>query len=221
MGTVTFDIGAHDAFVQRHSDAFRWYRGSLCPCGATPDANRSRVTCLHCNGTGTRYEAPVIMNGIITGVERYKALLESGFLEPGDLQLGLSPLEPNILSPGDMIEINWTHGQPYEGDVLKRGAGSNVDLLSYPPVDIFSCVSIHPTTQALTSYVSGANFTVSGRALTWISVAPSAGQNYSIKYTALFQWIAFRPPMDRMEQNVSLGQWMFLRKRNLAIKPQV
>lgn len=217
---TTFDIPAHHAFVQKHGDQIRWYRGLFCPCGATPDANRARTTCIHCFGTGIRYEAPVILTGIVTQVTRDKALMESGFADPGDLKLGLSPLETNILSEWDMIELQWDKGQPFMGDLISRGTGSLIDVLSYPAKEIFSCTRIDATTQAIIAYASGVNFTISGRTLTWIvgQPQPAAGQVYSIKYTAIFQWIVFRSPFDRYENGTSLGQRTLLRKRALVFK---
>ena len=209
-----FNIADHHDFVQRHGESVRWYRGSQCPCGSLGDANRSRTTCIHCVGTGTRYEAPKTLTAIVTGVTRDKNLLDAGVADPGDCLMGLSPRETEMLSDWDMIELQWEQGQPFEGDVLIRGSGAT-DVLSYPPKKIFSCVQIDATTQVLTSYVEGVNFTVAGRVLTWTVAQPqpAVGQAFSIKYSAVFQWIVFRSPFDRREQDVNLGQRVLLKKR--------
>lgn len=215
-----FNLPAHHNFVQRKGERILWSRANLCPCGNTPDGNRSRVTCMHCGGLGLRYEDPIEIVGIVTGVTREKTLLEAGVVDVGDLLLGLSPFEHSILSDWDMIELQWQQGQPFQGELIKRGLSGPSDILDYPPKHIFSCESIEPNTQVLTTYTEGINFSVSGVTLTWVDgqPQPAPGQVYNIKYTAIFQWVCFVSPFDRFEQDRSLGQKCLLRKRSAVMK---
>lgn len=175
---------------------------------------------MYCNGLGIRYEDPLEIVGIVTGVTREKALLEAGVADPGDLLFGPSPFEHNILSDWDMIELQWKQGQPFQGELMKRGLSGPSDILDYTPKQIFSCESIEPNTQALTNYTEGVNFSVSGVTLTWTTgqPQPAPGQVYSIKYTAVFQWICFVSPFDRFEKDSNLGQRCLLRKRSAITK---
>lgn len=215
-----FNINEHHAFVARHGEELRWYRSHKCPCGALPDANRSRTTCVHCLGTGLRYDPPVNVIGIVTQKITDKNLIESGTVSPGDMLLGLSPLEKNVFSDWDMVELNWKKGEPFEGELIARSSDGAVDTLQYPAKDIFDCVQINHTTQTIIHYSAGTNFTVSGRTLTWIEDEdqPNVGDIFSIKYTAIFQWVCFRGPFDRREQDINLGQKVLLKKRHLVFQ---
>lgn len=161
------------------------------------------------------------LTGIVTGVSRQKSMLEAGILQPGDLQLGLSPYEKQILSDGDMIELStWKQGQPFDGEIVQRGMDSLTDVLLYKTKRVFKCFSVDPNTDQETVYVEGTRFTVAGNLLTWIDGQPQPDPEtfYSIKYTALFSWVCFLPPMDRYEGAVNLGQHIFLRLKHLGVK---
>lgn len=218
---MTFNLSEHDAFVKRHGEKVSLYKGYLCPCGSSRDAGRAKPTCTLCHGTGTKYDAPVSMTGIITGVERQKSLLEAGILQPGDLQLGLSPYEHIMLTDGDLIELSsWTRGQPFEGEIVQRGVDSLTDVLLYKSKQVFKCFSVDPNTDAETVYAEGTSFTVAGNLLTWVEGQPQPDPEtfYSIKYAALFSWVVLRSPSDRYEQATNIGQKVYLRLRHLVLK---
>lgn len=220
MSTL-FTLSEHTAFIQKHGEKVNWFKGYLCPCGASGDAARANANCTFCNGTGTRYDAPKELIGIVTGVQKEKSLLEAGIALPGDLLLGLGPFEKNLLSSNDLIEMsNWKRGQPFEGELIQRSPEGPTDTLLYRAKEIFRCFSIDTNTQTETIYQNGTDFTVSGNVLTWIDgqSQPPAESIYSINYSALFSYCVFLPPQDRYEGGVNLGQKVLLRLRHLVVK---
>lgn len=137
-----FSLPEHHAFVMRHGQRLLHYTSSLCPCGATPDANRSKVTCNLCGGLGLQYGEPQEMTALVTSINREKHLLEAGIAQPGDLVLSPSPYESQVIADWDSIEILDDRGQVFQGELIKRGVNSLSDLLAYKVVNVLDCHSV-------------------------------------------------------------------------------
>lgn len=215
-----FNLAAHHVFLQEHGETLSYYRGLPCPCGQTVDAARVRYVCPLCKGTGIRYETAVPLVAIITGISREKSLLEVGIAQPGDAVMGLSPFETQMVTDWDMVEpTSWGRGQPYSGELVERQAGAT-DVLVYKAKEILNCHSVHPTTFVITNYAVGTNFSVADDQVTWIvgQPQPAVGTIYSIKYAAVFAYIAFVIPQDRYDNMDSLGGRCLLRPRHIAIQ---
>lgn len=207
-------------FVASRGDPVLWRRAYKCPCTIRGDAdgNRASVNCKVCDGLGNTYATPVAMTGILVNCSFRKDLLETGLVEPGDYLLSLSPFERNFVSDFDVINLTNRQGESYDGDTIQR-LETGPDLLSFALVVFFKCFSIDLSNDdAITEYLPGVDFTVSGRQLTWLTNrGPDVGTNYEIKYTARFDWEAYVTPMTRIERGNSLGQRVLLRKRTLAV----
>lgn len=217
---TTFDLQSQHDHVMRHGDYVQWCRASKCPCAPSGDANRANPNCKVCFGIGFRYAAPATLVGMVHGINNEKSLLESGIAFPGDMVLSLSPLEQNVISDFDLIQVTWGQGQPYDGDVIKRGTGAT-DKLTYAAAQVFEVFSVDGTLTTITAYDENTSWTVEGRDITWIGgqPQPAAGQMYSVKYAvASWDWIAFVSPMQRFETGTNLGLKVLLRKRHLAFK---
>ena len=214
------------ADVEGHGQHLLYTRGLKCPCSVTSsDANRARIDCLNCFGIGFLYDASsaaTSIEGIVSQVHINKQLIDSGIAMPGDMLLTLAPYCPVFMKDYDMIRLTIGSGEPYEGDVISRGTrgaiagNANNDLLAYEAVTVERCFAINPQTQALIDYTLNTDFTISGRVITWITPLV-LGTLYSIRYTCIYDWIAFVSPVERFERNVSLGQKALLRRRQLVL----
>lgn len=214
-----FDLGLHDQFVADHGDRVLWFRATKCSCGRSRDPHRAQPTCVACEGTGWRYDPPVELLALVTGVGgREKSLIEAGLVSPGDMVLGLAPSEPHQLKDWDKIRLTWDPGLPYDGDVLIRGTGST-DRLTYEARRIRAVTDVHPATGAVTTYGEGTSFTVAGRELTWVAGQPQplAGESYTVDYEPNWDWVVLSRPLSRFERGQSLGQRVLLRQRHLAL----
>ena len=206
---TAFNQILHADFVTRHGEEFTWFRAVTCPCVIDGDRTRPSPICNVCNGEGRVFLAGSSKVGIITDVRREKSLIEAGLLQPGDLKLGMSPLEGDdqMISPGDQVEISWSQGQPVESEVLTRDIELGVDRLKFPVRHVFSCLSVDSEAGTSTVYGEGVHFTVSGQLVTWINVVqPPPGTKYSIAYAANHRWDVFEPTQDRRETGDNLPQ---------------
>lgn len=219
---TAFNLAAHHDFVMRHGQQLRHYVGLLCPCGNTPDANRARINCFFCGGLGIRYQDPLPMVALITSVNREKALLAAGIAQPGDLVLSPSPYEQQTISDWNAIEIAVDDGQPFNGELIKRGVNSPSDVLAYKVKQILDCHSVNQRTQTITNYTEGTDFTIDGRTITWLTGQPQppAESIYSIKYTAILQWVVFVGPQSRQDSDQNIGLKAILRLRHIVLNRQ-
>jgi hypothetical protein len=196
-----------------------------CPCGSTPDANRSRIDCAICFGIGYFYDfkKSATLDAIISQVHMTKSLIDVGLAEPGDLTMTLPPTAPVFVKDYDLIRLTVGSGEPYEGDVIQRGklgaiaGNASADLLTWEVVTVERCFSVNPQTQVVVDYINGVDFSINGRLITWQNNL-ALGTIYSIRYTCLYDWIAYVSPVERFERNISLGQRALL-KRRAAVLP--
>jgi hypothetical protein len=214
----TFDLQAQSDHVRRHGDEVQWRRASKCPCALGLDPNRANPNCQVCYGAGFRYAAAVTLVGMAHGVHHEKSLLEAGIAVPGDMILSLDPLDPTVISDYDMIRLlSWSDGQPYDGDLVKRGAGST-DLLTYEPAEVYDIFALNAGMTAVVPYVETTDWAISGRIITWApGRGPTVEQVYSVKYSVVtYDWVSFVSPMQRIETGTNLGSKILLRKRHLV-----
>lgn len=168
------------------------------------------------------YDAPVTLQGMLVGNAFMKQLIDVGIANPGDMALSLNPNEINLLSDYDIVNFTYGPGESYEGDTLVRNSDGNPDQLAFTPVQIINCLSISGDRKTAIKYAQGTDFTLSGRALTWLpGKGPQQGTPYQIKYTARFDWMVSTPPALRFEDafggSGNLGQRVLLRKREVPI----
>lgn len=209
--------------IRASGEIVNYYQGMKCSCtlmqdgSNLPDANRARPDCAACKGLGILWIGPTQIRGLVTNIEQQKDLLMAGIVTPGDLIF--SPALQNTLYENDKIQLTWSVGIPFSGELIQRGTGST-DTSMYGIVSVPSegCITVDPATGAITQYVPNVDFSYSGNVITWglSDNQPSMGSIYSIKYSAVIDWIVFYPPQLRYERGTNLGQRVILRKKHLV-----
>jgi hypothetical protein len=208
MSTL-FDLPLHEDFVQRHSETVEYTRCHKCPCGSLPDGSRSNVNCKACKGKGIIEDPPRVFNAIVTGVRAQKLMLDAGIVSFGDLMLSAPPFLGFMIYEYDRFRIvGWGEGEPYEGEILRRGV-TDVDRLRYEPRVMNKVFSVDPVVGTVTTYTG---YTTAGRDLTWTGTRPAPGQSFTVDYAPLWEWVAFLPTVVRREQADNLGQLVILKK---------
>ncbi|MHB1418286.1 MAG: hypothetical protein ACYCX4_01675 [Bacillota bacterium] len=205
----------HNDFIRRRGEWVIWQPAVKCPCGSSPD--RANINCPVCGGLGVFHREGKEIRGLVTGVEQEKKLLEAGIAIPGDMIFS-QEVGGVKLSDYDMIKLTWKDGIPFEGQIVSRATGSATDTLYYEAKDISQCLAINETTGEITDYILDTDFSVSGKTITWLTGGkkPANGAKYSIKYSAVFEWLVFLPPFPRVERGTDIGQKVLLRKRHIV-----
>lgn len=212
----TFSAMDNQNFFRNKGDIVQQYRSMVCPCGNDP--GESITTCAVCGGMGRFYpDAPIIKRAIISRVEQSEPqLITTGFAGPGDLTMSEMPGDQNPAEEFDIIMLPKWAGMPFSGQIVTRG--TDTDVLFYRAVNIDKCVSVDPSTGAVTTYTHNADFSWSGRTITWLTAnQPAQGSNYSIRYTALFEYVVFTPALVRREVGTDIGSKAILRKRHIIM----
>ncbi len=212
----TFDLAIDNNFFAEKGQIIKLYRSMYCPCGSDPsNPTRSNNNCILCGGSGRFYpDPPITKNVVITRVEQDNPdLIASGLAVPGDLVMTESMLDPYPSEQFDLVTPQWG-GMPFDGQIITRGSGTT-DTLYYHAVNVDRCVTVNPSTGVVTSYSPKTDFTFSGRALDWIN-PPPLGTNYSVRYSALFNYVVFPPAFIRREGGTDIGSKAILRKRHLV-----
>ena len=218
---ATFDPIAEVEWFREHGDRALWYQSALCTCGtaigAPGDVARSLAACQACGGLGRVYpSAPVLIRGIVTAIEQTREVMELGMAIAGNLVWSADPYGPGPIAPYDLLILQLPDGRqfPFEGQVIVRGSGPS-DALWYVAEGLTSVTVSDPTTGTVTDYTQYAS--VSGRTITFSGGGPAAGSQYSVRYLPRYEWVAFAPPMVRVEHGQSLGQRVLLRKRHEVV----
>jgi hypothetical protein len=186
--------------------------------------NRNRTLgCQLCMGDKVIFRDPKKIVGLITNIKENKISNEAGWLMPGDCVF--SPKLGYIISAGDLI--TFMHVQPIpDGQVIVRGSTNistnktfvsnleeNEDRLNYHAHDGIWCEDEDGNT-----YQSNSDYSMdSSKIIKWIGARPDVGKRYTIKYRGYLEWIAFAPPVERIDRDTHLGQKVLLRKRHIAI----
>jgi hypothetical protein len=236
-----FDSNLHGAFIADRGFEMVHELALYCPCQAgdyhaaqIADSRRpaARPWCGRCRGTsGFLYRDPKPLLGLVTGIEHKPSYIEAGFLVPGDLVFSpdyttsVTQASPRRVGHWDRLRATW----PQEvggGQVIVRGAAqvarnlacdlglqSNEDRLYYEPAGGIWCEDDEGSTYEPGDYLLGP-----GKRIRWTGEKrPADGQRYVLKYTAVFDWIAFAPPMERLDKGgVSIGQRVYLRKQHVV-----
>jgi hypothetical protein len=215
----TINMSIQTEFIHKHGEVLTYFLAMKCTCtilptGAmVPDANRANPNCKACKGLGIVWQNKGDIVGLVQTVNQQKDLLQTGVAAPGDLVL--SPDPRVTISDFDKIQMTWSEGIPYEGQLLRRGAGAS-DTVNYDIMSVIECIQVDPTTGLITTFTPDVDFTTNGRLITWIGNKPAGNSVYSFKYSGLIDWICFAPPQPRRERGTNLGQRIVMRKRHLV-----
>ena len=182
---------------------------------------------MHCNKceNGILYREPLQIMGLVVGTHSTKQLLETGFVNPGDCILSVSPNLKTPPSDFDKITFTWPENVG-EGQVIVRGLSAknnphnlelnpyglkpNEDLLHYQGAHAIYCEDENGKV-----YNQDANFYFEGRKLVWVA-GPEENVRYTIKYKAYLEWLVYNSPMTRRDKNTDLGDRIALRKKHLV-----
>jgi hypothetical protein len=219
-----FNLAQQIDQIRQKGEWVNLFHGLKCPCSipqigvmSSPDPNRANPSCQACHGLGWVWIPAGQIQGLATNVSQHKELLQAGIATPGDMVF--SPQIGTVISDYDMIQLTWPDGIPFEGEAIKRSSGStDTAFYSILSVPAGSCISVNPSTGVITQYQPGVDFSFVGNMITWglSSNHPAAGSQYSIRYSALMDWICFVPPQPRRERGTDLGQYVVLRKKHAA-----
>ena len=176
-----------------------------------------KFNCGKCEN-GIMYRNPRQIMGLISGIGYQRQLLETGFANPGDCVLSVSP---NLdAPPADFDKITFTWPENInDGQVIIRGAEgenphvslkANEDRLHYK-----GAKSLHVEDEDGVIYYENSDFYFEGRKIVWIN-APEKNKRYVIKYMAYLEWIVFNSPMSRRDKDGSLGYRVILRKKHIV-----
>lgn len=226
-----FRMALHDRFIRMRGERVLHAIGMFCPYGSEPDPARHDVRCPHCGGYGIVWVDERPMIGIVTDVQAHKELLRSGVAMPGDAVFSPES-KARPISDWDRIILPWP--LPFEGERLVRGDGPTDRLLyesaAFRGRKAIACFTSEPVIvdpnqtriDQLTSYFEGQDFVLEGRTIRWLAgKGPPVGTAYTLKYYARIEWIAFIPPVLRIERGQSLGQRVLLRRRHLIRREAV
>ncbi len=201
-----------DQFTEEEGEEVLHSIGLRCFChGADgqPDPN-----CREHENGGWLYLNEQPITGLVTAITQHRELMETGVFEPGDCVF--SPTSDQVISEGDKITFTWPlpHGQ---GDVLVRG-GRESEKLYYSAVAGLVCID-----DKKVFYRQDIDYQLQGKEIVWTwqgkladGKKPPYGTRYTIKYTALLEWIAFVPPMSRISAGENVGDKVMLRKKHLV-----
>jgi len=176
-----------------------------------------KFNCGNCEN-GILYRNPRQIMGLLSGIGYQRQLLESGFANPGDCVLSVSPNLEFPPSDFDKITFTWPENVN-DGQVIVRGAEAdlqhvalqtNEDRLHYK-----GAKSIHVEDEDGVVYYQDSDFYFEGRKLVWLN-SPTKNKRYSVKYMAYLEWIVFTSPMSRRDKDASLGYRVVLRKKHIA-----
>jgi hypothetical protein len=238
---IDFQAGFQDGLVSNRGADMIHEIGVACPKCRTSDTHANMLGdgelqtrsphCKNCNGDGWLFRDPVIVRGLATSIRQQKNILDVGIAQPGDMQFSIGPgflgcgQESRRVGRNDKFTATWS--QPLDdGQTIVRAAASmaenigldnNVEIdedrLWYEPDASLWCEDENGVVYGDGDFTLGP-----GRVIKWIGNAPRQGVKYSIKYTAYLEWLAWAPPMERVDRNnEDMGPLIFLRKRHTAL----
>lgn len=223
------NISTQMDFIRKKGERVDWWIGMKCTCTSSilptgtnfPDANRPNPNCKACDGVGRVWTDKKQILGLVENINQHKDLLNAGIVTAGDFVF--SPDLRYTLSDYDRIQLKWTQGIPYEGELRTRGTGQT-DKSMYGIMSVTKLSTFDPVSGVETEYKLSTDFTIDAitgnptNVITWLQgKGPPANAVYSIKYQALMDWIAFIPPQPRRERGTNLGQRVILRKKHLVV----
>jgi hypothetical protein len=213
LSNARHDILGQRRLTREHGEFVTLYRVMPCSCKRNQEGHPD-PTCKVCGGSGRAYSLGEQVKGLIAGLNSQdKTLMVSGVAMPGDMTF--SPDVTPMIPIHDYDVLRLRYGQPYEGDVLVRGQD---DEMNYVPHAVLNVERHDPASGVRSYYEEGIDFTISDRTIVWLAgKGPASGQSYSVKYHAIYDWVAYPGvTMQRVKRGTSLGQRVLLRKRHLA-----
>ena len=201
-----------DALVEQEGDYVVHEVGLRCFC--FNDSGQPDPTCNEHQNGGWLYCESETIQGLVTGISQNRELVEAGILIPGDCVF--SPLSDAVVTEGDKITFTWP--LPYgQGDPLVR-SNENKEDTYYKPVRAIYCIDENKA-----KYREGIDFRFVDKTIQWLwdgkpleGIAPAGGIRYTVKYMAFLEWIAYVPPVERINNGNNLGSKVILRKRHLV-----
>jgi hypothetical protein len=221
------EMKLHDELINKHGEIVVHETSVACPkcrTGATGDAVLGHLMCSNCSGDGYLFRNPRYIQGIITGISSHNDLVTSGFVQPGDCVMSLSPyLRPPV---SDFDKITFTWPQPMlDGEIIVRGEchkneqerlgnivlQNSEDRLCYEAKSLIHCEDENQV-----EYFQDADFVFDKKVVRWVGNQPKIRTRYVIKYEAIFEWFVFNAPFERRDNGKNIGQRVVLRKRHIA-----
>ena len=195
--------------------------GLSCTCrtgnrGEAVVGGSGTLYCMKCEN-GILYREPLQIMGLISGISSNRQLVETGFINPGDCVLSISPNLKNPPADFDKITFTWAENVG-DGQVITRGESAegsygladNEDLLHYQGAESIYCEDEDGRT-----YTEGSDFRFEGRKIVWLN-PPDDKKRYTIKYKAYLEWLVYDSPMTRRDRDSDLGFRVVLRKKHLV-----
>ena len=176
----------------------------------------SKLNCTRCEN-GILYREPLQIMGLVSSISSHRELIDTGFINPGDCVLSISPNIKTPPSDFDKITFTWSENIG-DGQVIIRGESAesmfdlapNEDLLHYQGSE-----SIYCEDEDGNVYEQYGDFVFEGRKIVW-SNPPEIRKRYTIKYKAYLEWLVYDSPMSRRDRDTDLGYRVSLRKKHLV-----
>tara|TARA_R110000824_G_scaffold43880_9_gene128077 strand:- start:6123 stop:6905 length:783 start_codon:yes stop_codon:yes gene_type:complete len=176
-----------------------------------------KFNCGKCEN-GIMYRNSRQIMGLVSGIGYQRQLLESGFANPGDCVLSVSPNLDVPPSDFDKITFTWPENVN-DGQVIVRGAEADLQHVALKPnedrLHYKGAKAVHVEDEDEVVYYQDSDFYFEGRKLVWLN-GPIKNKRYSVKYMAYLEWIVFTSPMSRRDKDGSLGYRVVLRKKHIA-----
>jgi hypothetical protein len=176
----------------------------------------NKFACSKCEN-GIMYRKPLQIMGLILGISTNRQLVETGFINPGDCVLSVSP---NLkVPPSDYDKITFTWAENIgDGQVIVRGERhdaplaleENEDFLYYQGAEAIYCED-----EDGKEYFEGSDFYFEAKKIVWNN-PPELQKRYAIKYKAYLEWLISDSPMTRRDRDSDLGYRIVLRKKHLV-----
>jgi hypothetical protein len=195
--------------------------GLSCTCrsgnwGEDVVGGSGRLACGGCEN-GILYRKPFQIMGLISSISSNRQLIETGFINPGDCVLSVSPNLEVPPSDFDKITFTWPENVS-DGQVIIRGESidtrlglaDNEDFLHYHGAQAIYCEDEYGR-----EYKEGSDFYFKDKKIVWTN-PPEDKTRYTIKYKAYLEWIVYDSPMSRRDRDIDLGFRVVLRKKHLV-----
>tara|TARA_Y100001973_G_C5203096_1_gene339328 strand:+ start:2549 stop:3334 length:786 start_codon:yes stop_codon:yes gene_type:complete len=195
--------------------------GLSCTCrsgnwGEDVVGGSGKFSCSNCEN-GILYRKPLQIMGLISSISSNRQLIETGFINPGDCVLSVSPNLKNPPSDFDKITFTWPENVG-DGQVIIRGESidamlglkENEDFLHYQGAEAIYCEDENGK-----EYHENVDFYFKEKKIVWTN-PPALRTRYTIKYKAYLEWLVYDSPMSRRDQDRDLGFRVVLRKKHLV-----
>ena len=166
--------------------AATWERASRCPCRSTRTGGAD-VACVVCKGIGWIWDAPQPCAFGVSGSTPSRKFAAFGEWEDGDVLLTI-PSDSLAYDMGERDRITMTQSSLRSTEVLTRG--TNETLRYSQPIALSTVWGI--VANARQEFYDSIDFQLDGHTMLWLTTTLSAGQQYSVLYTARPQYFVYR-----------------------------